>query len=440
MLTLASSMAAVAADVNVSGGELAGILADEKIKKENALKLQGSIDARDLAAIEKLPVAIKQLDLREVKITPLTMPDRSLFGRTLFSEGEIPAYTFFKSGVESLMLPAATTAICEGAFAASALKEIELPAGVTSIGSYAFYGCTDLRSVDLSKTAVTELPPYVFAGCVNLESVKLPPTVVRVGREAFSHTAVKSLTLDRIESFEPYALSGMPYLEELVINPYAEIGDGLLMDNVSLLSLTGVPEAIPDYFATNCSTLPAETMAGGAVVGRYSFANTAAADELILPASVSRIERGALAGLSSLKHIDATALEGNLPAVDATTFEGLSQPDIDLWVTDDSFDLWKSDPVWGLFNVVANSQTSVDEIPGADADAISIRFRGASLLVEAATAVADVRIYTPDGRVAYVASPGEQRVEIAADLLPAGILIVAATDAEGNARTATLLH
>lgn len=462
LLSLASSMGAFAADIDIAPGELADKLA-EATKAQIELKLRGAIDARDLAALESLSSDIKTLDLSEVRIEALTMPSRKYFGRTLFKEGEIPAYTFFKLPVETLVLPAEVSSIGEGAFAGSDITEIVIPEGVTEIGDYAFYGCPRLRvvtfpsslvsigkgafgncmaleSLDLSATGISAVPERAFAGSMSLESVKLPGSVAKIGREAFSHTSIRSLNLVTVAEFEAYALSSMPFLTELSINPDAEISDGLLMDDTSLASLTGMPEMVPDYFAANCGKLDTKTAVDGAVsLGRYSFANTLAPEVLVLPAFLTKIDRGALSGLATITKIDATALENRIPPADEHTFEGLDQKNIVLWVDDTAFDAWEGDPVWSLFQVMSQNQTEVEEIRIDDTSAIAISLRSSLLMVESPAIVTDVRIYTSDGRIAYVASPDSESVEIDTASLPSGVLIVTASDSEGNTGTASLL-
>lgn len=451
----------MAADLDVTPGQLSSLLADG-MKGQTELKLKGRIDARDLAALENLSSDIKTLDLSEVKIEALTMPSRKYFGRTLFSEGEIPAYTFFKSGVTTLILPADVTAICDGAFAGSSIEEIVIPEGITSLGDYAFYGCPELKSVslpkslktigkgtfgnclvlkslDLSQTALTEVPERAFAGSLELKEVELPKTVERIGREAFSHTAIKALSLSQVKKFDDYALSGMPWLESLTINPHAEISEGLLMDDISLLSLTEVPEMVPDYFAANCGSLQTSVAGKSETLGKYSFANTLAPEVLTLPGFLTAIERGAFSGLNSIKKIDVSALEDKIPAVDEFTFEGLDQEEIVLWVSDETFSLWESHPIWGLFQVMSTSNTGVDEITADASRNIRIGVSNGMVVIEAPSVLTDVRIYTADGRMAYVATPGRDKVEIDTATLPSGVVIVAASDEEGNSKTLSIM-
>lgn len=462
LLSIASSIGAMAADIDVRPGQLEGILNGDEAKGQTELKLRGSIDARDLAAMESLPEGIETLDLSEVSIASLTTPSRKFFGRTFFKEGEIPAYAFFKSGVKTLRLPVGVSEINEGTFAGSDITAIVIPDGVESIGDYAFYGCPDLESVvlpaslksigkgafgncrslkavDLSATGVTEIPERAFAGSTSLETVSLPSAVSRVGREAFSHTAVKALSLTGVTEFEAYALSGMPMLEELALGRDAAVSEGLLMDDISLHSLSGVPELLPDYFAANCGQLDAEIAGNAESLGRYSLANTKAPEVLILPAYFEHIGRGALSGLGSITKIDVTALENRVPEVDEFTFEGIDPTQIVLWVDDAAFDAWESHPVWHLFKVMSTEQTGVDEIGADVSGSLSISVAGGMLVVESPAVVDDVRVYTADGRLVYVSSPSRERVEIEISSLPSGVVVVAAADRQGGAKTVSFL-
>lgn len=74
-----------------------------------------------------------------------------------------------------------------GVFAGcTALTSIELPAGTTKLGTYMFYGCESLKSVNLSElTQITEIPFRAFNRCA-LSSVELPENISCVAQDAFS--------------------------------------------------------------------------------------------------------------------------------------------------------------------------------------------------------------------------------------------------------------
>lgn len=461
ILTLASASSVWATDINISSGQLEKLISNKGLDNVVELKLTGTMDARDFAAIENLPEGIETLDLSEVTVQPLTLTTKKYFGRTLFPEGELPGYTFFKSKVKKLILPAQLSKIGAGAFAGSSITEMVIPEGVKEIGDYAFYGCTDLEKIELPSTlsaigkgtfgncmnlttvnlpsGIREIPERAFAGDLRLETITFAGNVSKVGREAFSHTSISKLDLSNVQDFEAYALSGMPYLEYVNINSSANIAEGLLMDNISLASLGGMPENVPDYFAANCTNLPVQNVIANTItVGKYAFANQQAPQELVLAPGLAKIDRGAFSGLTGLNRIDASALEGNIPEVNDNTFEGIDQPNIVLYVTDDSLNDWKEHPVWSLFDIQSESTTSVENITSAD-DNINILFRGNLLSVNGPENFVDISVYTTDGRLAYSTNPNSNNVEIQLSELPSGVVIVVATDAAGNSKKASLM-
>ena len=68
--------------------------------------------------------------------------------------------------------------------AIESIQKIELDDGITSVGSYAFYGCSQLKEADLG-TGVAEIGDYAFAYCTILEKLELPETLAKLGEGAF---------------------------------------------------------------------------------------------------------------------------------------------------------------------------------------------------------------------------------------------------------------
>ena len=107
-------------------------------------------------------------------------------GRTL-TVTSIGGYAF--SGCSSLVsveLPDGVTSIGYGAFSGcSSLVSVELPDGVTSIGDDAFSDCSSLVSVEIPD-GVTSIGGSAFSGCSSLVSVEIPNSVTDIGNYAFS--------------------------------------------------------------------------------------------------------------------------------------------------------------------------------------------------------------------------------------------------------------
>ena len=64
------------------------------------------------------------------------------------------------------------------------IKEYEIPDNVTSISSYAFYNCTGLTSVTIPNS-VRRIGGYAFYNCTGLDSINIPDSVTSIGNGAF---------------------------------------------------------------------------------------------------------------------------------------------------------------------------------------------------------------------------------------------------------------
>ena len=80
---------------------------------------------------------------------------------------------------------------------------------MTSIGEYAFYGCSSLTSITLPSN-LTSIGRYAFSSCSNLTEITLPSSLIEIGSGAFE--SCNKLTTVVIESDDIYkAANGTGY-------------------------------------------------------------------------------------------------------------------------------------------------------------------------------------------------------------------------------------
>lgn len=85
----------------------------------------------------------------------------------------------------SVVIPNSVTSIGEYAFyGCTQLSSLEIPNSVTAIGKSAFYGCANLESISLSN-GISEIPEYMLSQCISLEYIDIPSGVVTIGEDAF---------------------------------------------------------------------------------------------------------------------------------------------------------------------------------------------------------------------------------------------------------------
>ena len=135
------------------------------------------------------------------------------------------------------------------------IKRIIIGDGVTTIGVYAFAGCSSLTSVTIPNS-VTTIGVYAFAGCSSLTSVTIPNSVTTIGEEAFEGCrALTSVTIP---------------------NSVTKIGDSAFKDCSALTSVT-IPNSVTkigDHAFDYCSALISVTIPNSVTtIGEDAFTN-----------------------------------------------------------------------------------------------------------------------------------------------------------------------
>lgn len=122
-----------------------------------------------------------------------TIPDNAFRSMNTLVEVEIPdgihsigSYAFYNTGLTSVVLPETVTEVSEYCFSnCYSLSEVVWSANATIISGSCFRNCSSLISFTVPE-GITSIENRAFSGCGQLASVTIPDTVASIGSNVFS--------------------------------------------------------------------------------------------------------------------------------------------------------------------------------------------------------------------------------------------------------------
>ena len=160
------------------------------------------------------------------------------------------------SSLTSLTIPNSVTSIggCAFEFCRS-LTSLTIPNSVTSIGDYAFYDCSSLTSVTIGNS-VASIGKYAFWDCSSLTSLTIPNSVTSIGDHAFYDcSSLTSVTIgNSVTSIGVGAFDRCNALSELLIAATVPptVGIGNFSNSNYINTVVKVPEgSLAAYQAAN---------------------------------------------------------------------------------------------------------------------------------------------------------------------------------------------
>ena len=217
----------------------------------------------------------------------VTIPSSVTYCGTTYSVTSIGNYAFSGcTGLTSVTIPNSVTTIgVQAFFECTGLTSVTIPNSVTKIGEWAFCGCTGLTSVTIGNS-VTTIGFGAFYQCDGLTSVTIPNSVTTIGDCAFEYcTGLTSVTIP---------------------NSVTTIGADAFYDCYRLTEV-----AIPNSVTTirlrafsKCTGLTSVTIGNSVTtIGDYAFDSCTGLTSVTIPNSVTTIGERAFSGCSGLKSI-----------------------------------------------------------------------------------------------------------------------------------------
>ncbi len=241
----------------------------------------------------------------------------------------VPNYIFSQCALlKNVVLPEGITSIGSYSFKnCSALTTITIPSTVKTIGNNIFEDCSSLKEVNLPE-GLTTIPDYAFRNCVSLVSADIPDTVTSIGNYAFYQCSkIPQIKVPhQVTRIYNYAFDACSSAQSVYI------GEKVTTISTSSFSECHNVKSI-EYNAINCSFMGTNyesffpnlqnVKIGSKVktIPANVFYNCHNITEIVLPETLEMICKNAFYGCSSLTNI---IIPKNVRTIDDFAFYGCS--------------------------------------------------------------------------------------------------------------------
>ena len=264
-------------------------------------------------------------------------------------------------GCQNTIIPNSVTSIGSFAFkGCTGLTTVTIPSSVTSIGSNAFWGCTSLTTVNYNAincfsagspssptlgavfsgctnlytiifgSSVTRIPPYLCYGLSGLSSVSLPNSLSIIGASAFYDcSGLTSISIpNSVDSIGASAFQGCSGLITLNYNAISCSYAGTSSSNRAFSGCTSITSlnfgnsvtTIPPYLCYGFNGLTSLTIPNSVTsIGNSAFSGCTGLTSIIIPSLVTSIGNSVFSGCTGLTSL---TIPNSVTSIGNSAFSG----------------------------------------------------------------------------------------------------------------------
>ena len=279
----------------------------------------------------------------------------------------------------------------------TSFNELQYFVNLTAIGSYAFYHCYNLTSIEIPNS-VTIIDSYAFSYCSNLASIEIPNSVTTIGGYAFNSCGLasieipnsvtwirfcafqfcNSLTLveipNSVTNIETNPFNGCNSLCQIIVdsdnttfdsrgncNAIIKTSTNALISGCKNTVIPNSVTKIEQSAFSDCQGLTGSLIIPNSVtsIGYYAFSNCRGLTSLTIPTTVTSINSYAFSGCRNLGSLNILA--NNPPVLGNNVFNNVNKS-IPLYVPCGSATAYQSASYWNEFTNIQEVCTQTQTI------------------------------------------------------------------------------
>ncbi len=187
------------------------------------------------------------------------------------------------------------------------ITAVEISEAVTSIGAYAFIGCSALETVEISEI-VKSIGNYAFGSCTSLKSITIPDSVESLGSSPFSHcTSLETVYIGNGLTSIGSIFSGFQSLKSVILGSGITSLDGYAFSNCVSLETVTIGDSVTEignYAFEECTNLKTVNFGSSVeTIGILAFSSCTSLTSVTIPDSVTAISKDAFWGCTSITSI-----------------------------------------------------------------------------------------------------------------------------------------